>query len=489
MDRPKEILFVDDQPEHLHLLSKILTRRGYGVRRAASGEMALRLIQHNPPNIIWLDMPGLDGYEVCRRLKTSPETASIPVILISPVDEPVNQAIDLAVGGVDYLPKPFDTSEALARIEHQLELAAEKQQLSLQNQDLQRVLCQHQAAEQGIQLALKVSQAIVEAPDWETALHMAVEQITCAIAWEYGEVWLPIDGLLHCCHQWQRSPVGWHHHRVGLTLAPAQGLLGQAWQSGSTSWWDGTGNTVELLGPCGQVSQALIIPMRFKQETLAVLAFYQSSPDSRRSQLLQIAKIISNQLGISLYSKHLETTLMRDNLKLKQMASRDFLTGLANRGYFDEYLGQEWQRLMRLNLPLGIILADIDFYKNFNDTYGHTAGDRCLQQVAGAIQTCTRRSTDLVARYGGEEFIILLPNTSAIGVNYVAEEIRQAIERLQVPHRKSLISPHVTISLGATGIVPSPKVEPKRVIHTADRALYTAKQKGRNQVCWLDFSL
>jgi diguanylate cyclase (GGDEF)-like protein len=482
MNRPKEILFVDDQSEHLHLLSTILTQRGYGVRRAASGEMALQLIQHNPPNIILLDInvPGLDGYEVCRRLKTSPETASIPVIFISPVDESVNQAIDPAVGGVDYLPKPFDTSEALARIE---------QQLALQNPDLQRILCQHQAAEQGIQLALKVSQMIVEAPDWETALQMAVKQITCAIAWEYGEVWLPTDGLLCCCHQWQRSPVDWYRHRVGLTLAPAQGLLGQAWQSGSASWWDGTSDAVELLGPCGQVSQALTMPMRFKQETLAVLAFYQSSPDSRRSQLLQIAKILSNQLGISLYSKHLETALMRDNLKLKQMASRDFLTGLANRGYFDEYLEQEWQRLMRLNLPLGIILADIDFYKNFNDTYGHTAGDRCLQQVAGAIQTCTRRSTDLVARYGGEEFIILLPNTSAIGVNYVAEEIRQAIERLHVPHRKSLIRPHVTISLGATGIVPSPKIEPRRVIHTADRALYTAKQKGRNQVCWLDFSL
>src|SRR4028119_2258104 len=125
------------------------------------------------------------------------------------------------------------------------------------------------------------------------------------------------------------------------------------------------------------------------------------------------------------------------NRELQRLAALDGLTGVANRRRFDEYLDDEWQRMAREKLPLSLILGDIDFFKKYNDTYGHQAGDACLRRVADALRFCAKRSVDLVARYGGEEFAVILPNTSAAGAALVAEEIRLVVNTLEIAHIQS----------------------------------------------------
>lgn len=168
------------------------------------------------------------------------------------------------------------------------------------------------------------------------------------------------------------------------------------------------------------------------------------------------------------------------NRELQRLASLDGLTGVANRRRFDEYLDVEWRRLAREKLPLSLILCDIDFFKKYNDTYGHQAGDACLRRVADALRFCARRSVDLVARYGGEEFAVILPNTTDVGASLVAEEIRTVVNALEIAHAQSAVSEHVTLSLGVACMQPTLSSPPSILIAVADAALYKAKAAGRN---------
>jgi two-component system chemotaxis family response regulator WspR len=170
------------------------------------------------------------------------------------------------------------------------------------------------------------------------------------------------------------------------------------------------------------------------------------------------------------------------NLELERISSLDGLTGIANRRYFDTVFDREWRRAMRETEPLSLIMCDVDYFKLYNDSYGHMAGDECLKLVAASLASTMHRPTDLVARYGGEEFVILLPGTHARGAIKMAEAIRQAVLALQLPHEKSTVHDCVTISLGAATVAPMVKHQPKELLMTADKALYSAKSGGRNRV-------
>ncbi len=175
--------------------------------------------------------------------------------------------------------------------------------------------------------------------------------------------------------------------------------------------------------------------------------------------------------------------LQQANKALHRLAILDGLTQLANRRRFDEYLHQEWQRALRERHPLALILCDVDCFKAYNDTYGHRAGDICLQQVAWAICQVVHRPADLIARYGGEEFAIILPATDLSGASYVAEEIRQSVYWLRLPHERSSASEYVTVSLGVCSLIPDLTLSDTVLIDTADKALYDAKASGRNTYC------
>lgn len=179
--------------------------------------------------------------------------------------------------------------------------------------------------------------------------------------------------------------------------------------------------------------------------------------------------------------EELQQLLEESNLKLKRLSARDALTGLPNRRSFDDTFAREWQHALRDKEPLSLIIMDIDHFKNYNDTYGHVAGDYCLQQVARALEGASQRGVDMVARYGGEEFTVILPDTDAIGAETVAGKMMRAVSELSIEHTTSSACSHVTISLGGATIVPGDGDSMITLVETADKMLYKAKKQGRNR--------
>jgi diguanylate cyclase (GGDEF)-like protein/PAS domain S-box-containing protein len=168
--------------------------------------------------------------------------------------------------------------------------------------------------------------------------------------------------------------------------------------------------------------------------------------------------------------------------QLKFIASMDGLTGIANRRHFDTTLDLEWRRAMRSVSPVSLIMIDIDFYKNYNDSYGHLAGDSCLQKIAHTIRDSLRRAGNFAARFGGEEFTVILPDTNAKEAYVFAESLREKIENLNIEHKDSIVGSNVTVSLGVSSLIPDKNRTRDELISLADKALYKAKQGGRNRV-------
>jgi two-component system, chemotaxis family, response regulator WspR len=177
-----------------------------------------------------------------------------------------------------------------------------------------------------------------------------------------------------------------------------------------------------------------------------------------------------------------QRALIEANLELQRLTRVDGLTGLANRRYFDEFFTAEWKRAVRTQTPLSVLMIDIDCFKRYNDTYGHLAGDQVLRQVAETIQRNCGRSTDLGARYGGEEFIVVLCNTPVTGMQAVGETLRQDIADLKLRHMASVVADHVTVSIGGASLIPRLSQSAALLIDAADRALYRAKDSGRNRL-------
>ena len=181
------------------------------------------------------------------------------------------------------------------------------------------------------------------------------------------------------------------------------------------------------------------------------------------------------------------STLKQIEQELQAQSGIDWLTGLANRRRFEEIFQQEWGRARRDRALLSVLMIDVDYFKTFNDTYGHQAGDTCLKQVADAIKASVHRAGDLVARYGGEEFVVVLPKTDTKGAAQVAETMRAVVDSLQLPHANSRAADHITISVGAATVIPTQTGDPASLITEADRALYQAKRDGRNRVRTQEF--
>lgn len=186
-------------------------------------------------------------------------------------------------------------------------------------------------------------------------------------------------------------------------------------------------------------------------------------------------------VGLSLFAAPIVTRLQKIN-RLQTLSEVDELTQLANRRSFQEHLTSEWQRATRSHTPLSLILCDVDYFKLYNDTYGHPQGDECLRQVASAIGQAVHRPSDIAARYGGEEFVILLPDTTSEGAQQVAKDAAANVLALQLEHKASKVSPYVSISLGVTTITPKPDLAMSTLVDTADLGLYEAKRRGRNQM-------
>jgi diguanylate cyclase (GGDEF)-like protein len=223
----------------------------------------------------------------------------------------------------------------------------------------------------------------------------------------------------------------------------------------------------------------------------AIYKYFQEKKLAEQHRMLQVANQELELLNIQMkdYSHSLEekvaertAELEKANRELRRLANLDGLTRLANRRRFDEYLTQEWRRLAREQMPLSLILCDIDYFKRYNDTYGHQAGDECLQKIADVLKQVAERPADLAARYGGEEFTIILPNTDADGALHIAHKMQRMVRKLDIAHTESTISQYVTLSIGISWTIPQHASSPNDLVALADKALYEAKDQGRNRV-------
>lgn len=294
-ERRAVILVVDDEPMNIEILSDIL-EVDHDILFATSGADALALAESEQPDLILLDvmMPEMNGYETCARLRDNSLTAAIPIVFVTALSTPEDEAKGLEVGAIDYVIKPISPPIVKARVRNLLELKR------------------------------------------------------------------------------------------------------------SRDFWE-------------------------------------------------------------------------------RMSSVDALTGIANRRQFDTVVENEWRRAKRIRQSFGLMLLDVDFFKKYNDTYGHGAGDTCLMQVAGALNATILRPADLCARYGGEEFVCVLPDTPQQGVAEIAERVRDAVESLDIAHKGSAIANHVSVSIGGISVVADFDLTVAQLIEAADKNLYQAKESGRNR--------
>ncbi|MCC3591203.1 MAG: diguanylate cyclase [Microcoleus sp. PH2017_28_MFU_U_A] len=215
---------------------------------------------------------------------------------------------------------------------------------------------------------------------------------------------------------------------------------------------------------------------------------YISKPFDERELLARVRNLLRTHAAeqqLTVLNRQLQQQkrqLETVNRALQYLATYDSLTEVRNRRFFNDYLDTEWRRLAREEAPLSLIMCDIDYFKLYNDTYGHQPGDECLRQVAQILQCSVKRSADLVARYGGEEFAVVLPNTDIEGAACVAERIAQQVRDLQILHAQSAVSEYVTLSLGVACCIPAPMSQPATLIAIADESLYRAKAAGRDRV-------
>lgn len=170
------------------------------------------------------------------------------------------------------------------------------------------------------------------------------------------------------------------------------------------------------------------------------------------------------------------------NSMLVRLSLIDSMTGIANRRNFDRVLDKEWRRAIRSKLPISVMMIDVDYFKLYNDTYGHQEGDECLKQIAQILKDSLKRPADALCRYGGEEFVIILPDTPSQGAEQVGETLRQAVIRSGITHKNSKVLDRVTVSIGIATMLASARFDPKDLVQNADKALYEAKAAGRNRV-------
>ncbi len=438
------IVIVDDTPDNLRLLTQLLNEHGYKTRPIPGGERALSAIQKALPDLILLDimMPGMNGYEVCEKLKADEHTRDIPIIFLSALNEAIDKVKAFSMGGVDYVTKPFQAEEVLARVKTHLTLQKIQYQLQEQNTQLQQEIRQRKKTEE----ILYQSRALLA-----SVLNSSLDGIMAFQSVRDGQGKI-VD------FQWLvANPVAAKDMGLASDYLIGKHLLEYLPRLQEEGLLDAYISVVET------------------GETLDRELYY--GHESARGCFHIVAVKLGDGLAVTFRNitkrKHME-------LELARQANLDGLTQIANRRCFDDQFSKEWRRCLREHKPLSIIICDVDYFKRYNDTYGHQMGDECLSKIATALSRVAKRPGDLAARYGGEEFIAILPYTEDNGALSVAKELREEIRQLQIPHESSDVNSYVTLSIGVASTVPIQQNTPKALLVDADKALYTAKQTGRN---------
>ncbi|MDM8529685.1 diguanylate cyclase [Anaerolineales bacterium HSG25] len=634
-----KILIVDDKPNNLYILRNYLCEAGFKVLMLNSGQAALKRVAYIKPDIILLDvmMPGMDGFETCRRLKKNGVTKDTPIIFVTAKTETIDKVDGLEMSAVDYITKPFQLTEVLARVNKHLTISDLRKQLEAKNRQLEAEIAERIQAEEVIKQQNQFFHTIIESlssPFYVINVENYTIEVANSAAHKLGITHLntcyalthhrdtPCDSAEHPCPlviiRKTKKPTTVEHihydkddnpinvevhgypifndegevvqmieHSIDITeRKQAEESLHQAYEELKMRVEElGTLNLImQMLTTITELDTALQIVVQImikpfdayqcgiallnddRTELIVTAEYTHGSQENNRpyqnlvgtripiasdpstmqavekrvsvvvphpqtnlltvlmrarnSQCLLIVPLLvrGKTIGtISIHTDKMGREFIIDEIKLAEtiagqiagvienarlfkaekmtnqelqnlneglarLAHVDGLTQLANRRHFDNYLSQEWQRLKREQGYLSLIMLDIDHFKQYNDYYGHLAGDDCLKQMAQLLLQATRRPADLVARYGGEEFVLVLPYTKEHGAYQLALRIKTELSQLQISHARSIVSPYVTCSMGITSIIPQESSSVIELVDRADQALYQAKEQGRNQI-------
>ncbi|HAX77981.1 MAG TPA: hypothetical protein DCY88_19715 [Cyanobacteria bacterium UBA11372] len=328
---PGDILIVDDAPENLRLLSTILKSQGYQVRQSINGQLALRAAQLNPPDLILLDisMPQMDGYEVCKHLKSSEKTRHIPVIFISALDREVNKVKAFELGGVDYITKPFHLKEVLMRVQHQIALHRLQDQLQAQNSRLQKEITERQRAEEEIRFLLTTTKAISKSPDFNAALKITLRYICLMIGWDCGEIWSPnSEGTKLESSIWfvrDAKQEALTHPSETFKFAHNFGLPVRVWSSKQPEWienvlvQDISAFLRSQMGSNMELKTGLGIPILVNDRVLAVLVLFKKTRSQAEQRLIEVVNTVAAHLSEFIQRKKIEAELVVAYKELKRL--------------------------------------------------------------------------------------------------------------------------------------------------------------------------
>src|SRR6201986_210811 len=447
------VLVVDDILSNVKLLEAKLTAEYFEVITAFNGRECLSKMEEGTPDIVLLDvmMPGMDGFEVCRRIKSNPKTAHVPVVMVTALDQPSDSVAGLEAGADDFLTKPVDDAALFARVRSLVRLKLMTDELRMREstgQSMGLIDPAETLLDTNPAGRILVIEDRLETVAWLTAALTPHHEVTSVDTFEEalvrvrgGDPDLVVVSLgmrgfdgLRLCSQLRSLPEG---RNVPILVVVSDGdrrKLTQALEMG--------------------VNDYLTRPVD-KNELVAR---------------------VRTQLRKKRYADRL-----RHNVQLSlEMAITDQLTGLHNRRYMSRHLDTLLGNAKRNGRPLAFVIMDIDFFKQVNDTYGHDIGDEVLREFASRI-SANVRGIDLACRYGGEEFVVAMPDTDMTFAFNIAERLRQSIETTPIPISRAPGELKITISIGIARCEGASD-SAEQLLHRADQALYRAKRTGRNKV-------
>jgi two-component system cell cycle response regulator len=448
------VLVVDDVPANVRLLEARLSAEYFDVVTAMSGEQALAICERAECDLVLLDvmMPDLDGFEVCRRLKTNPATHHIPVIMVTALDQPADRVRGLEAGADDFLTKPIPELALIARVRSLSRLKMITDELRMR--------------------AVTSREIGIESPEREAV----------ADTGRSGRVLIVDDRAAS-------------HERIAAMLAEEQSVDVEADPS-EALFRAADGNYDLLIVSLGLENfDALRLCSQLRSldrtRNIPILAITEPDSNARMVRGLEIGvndylmrPIDKNELlarARSQVRKRRYTERLRDNVQISiEMAITDALTGLFNRRYMESHLASLLEQASARGKPLAVLVLDIDYFKSINDSHGHDAGDDVLREFALRIKRSIR-GIDLACRFGGEEFVVVMPETDIAVAAMVAERLRRRIAAEPFAINAGGNSIPVTISIGIAALRGA-EDNAASVLKRADQALYRAKRDGRNRV-------
>ena len=464
----KRVLIIDDNLTSKAVLEDILRAGGYETRHALDGVEGLRKVAEWKPAAVLLDlvMPGMDGMEVCRKIRHMKLPVRPAVIIVSVKDGKETVVEALSNGADDFIVKPFNESELVARVTAQIRISEFYRELEEDKRNLETMV--------------EITGALSATLDSSEVLSVIVNKVAEVMEAVRCSIVLIVkddEGYVLASHE---DP-SVRELRIDLSKYPEikeviskkvplalDDITTHPLMSGVKK------NIKELHG-----MSVLIVPIVFNDEVLGTLFLRTRRKEGGYAQKeVDFCRVVANSSFHALKNARLFEKVSMEKDYLKEMAVRDQLTSLYNHNFFYSRLEEEFERAVRYETPLSLILMDIDNFKHINDTYGHRVGDTVLKEISAMIKKGVRK-TDVVARYGGEEFAVILPHTLLKGAVDEAERLREIIESHVYA---GLVTDRITMSIGVASYPQKAAINSGDLVNHADNALYKAKWSGKNCV-------